>query len=140
MCKVLEEEDLLVYVARFCFFPLFLRTRFLSLPQHHVLLLLVCRRQWPELRNVDVPCYWLNVVPMYHLSGGTVCFVQRLGTIVTVGDAIQANLPIVIQHSHLVLSIRVQISMLSTMLAAVEPVMPRMTSSLHSAFPSAPNQ
>jgi hypothetical protein len=77
---------------------------------------------------------------MYRLSGGTVCFVQRLGTILTVGDDVQANLPIAIQHSHLVLSSRVPISMLSTMVAAAELVMPRTTSFLHRAFPSAPNQ
>jgi hypothetical protein len=140
MCKVLDEEGLSLYVVRSFIFPLFLRTRILSLLQRHVLLSLVCHMRWPESRSVDVPCYWLNVVPMYYLSGDMVCFVQHLGTILTVGDDVRASLPIAIQHSHLVLSSRVPISMLSTMLAAVELTMPRMTSFLHRVFPSAPNQ
>jgi hypothetical protein len=140
MYKVLEEEVLLLYVVRFCIFPLFLRTGFLSLLERHVLLSLVCHRRWPESRSVGVTCYWLNVVLMYHLSGDTVRFFQFLGTILTVGDAVQTNLPIAIQHNHLVLSSQVPIYMLSTMLAAVQLAMPRTTSFLHGAFPSVPNQ
>jgi hypothetical protein len=109
----------LLYVVKFCIFPLFLRTGFLSSLERHVLLSLVCNRRWPESRSVGVTCYWLNVVLMYHLSGDAVCFVHFLGTILTVGDAVQTNLPISIQHSHLVLSSQVPIYMLSTMLAAV---------------------
>jgi predicted RNA-binding protein with RPS1 domain len=76
---------------------------------------------------------------MYHLNDDTVCYVQRLDTILNVGDAVQANLLIYVQHSHMVLSIRVPVSMLSTELAAIELAMPRKTSFLHRAFPSVPN-
>jgi hypothetical protein len=75
-------------VARFCIFPLFPRTGFLSLLRQHVMLSLVCHMRWPESRSIDVLCYWLNVVLMYHLCGDTVCSVQRLGTIMTVGGAV----------------------------------------------------
>jgi predicted RNA-binding protein with RPS1 domain len=76
---------------------------------------------------------------MYHLSGYSVCYVQHLNTLLTVGDAVKANLLVAVQHNHRVLSIRAPISMLSTRLAAVELVMPRMTSSLRRAFPSVPS-
>jgi hypothetical protein len=66
-----------------------------------------------------VPCYTLSVVPMYHLNGDTVCYVQRLDTIMTVGDAVQANLPTSVQHRHMLLSSRVPVSMLSKRLADV---------------------
>jgi hypothetical protein len=45
------------------------------------------------------PCYGLSVVPMYHLKGGAVCCVQSIGTIPNVGDAVQANILVAIQHS-----------------------------------------
>jgi hypothetical protein len=77
---------------------------------------------------------------MSRLCGDTLCFAQRLGTILTVGGAVRASLPIGIQHSHLVQCSRWPISMRSTMLAAVELAMPRTTSFLCRAFPSAPNQ
>jgi predicted RNA-binding protein with RPS1 domain len=50
-------------------------------------------------------CAGLAVGGLSHFSGGTVCFVQRITTILTVGDAVQANIPIAIQHGHLVLNI-----------------------------------
>jgi hypothetical protein len=74
------------------------------------------------------------------LCGDAVFFVQRLGTILTVGGAVRASPPIAIQHSRLVLGSRVPISMISTMLAAVEFAMTGTTSFLCCAFPSAPNQ
>jgi hypothetical protein len=103
------------------------------------MLSLDCRTRWPESCTLDVPCYRLNVVTMYHLNGYTVCYVQRLNTILTVGDAVHANLPMAVQHNHLVLSIRVPVSVLSTRLAAVELAMPRTTSVLHRALPYVPN-
>jgi hypothetical protein len=140
MCKVLEEEGLSLFVVRFYIFPLLTQTGIFSLLQRHVLFSLVYHMQWPESRSVDVPCCWLNAVPMCRLCGDAVCFVQRLGTIMTVCGAVRASLPIVIQHSHLVLGSQVPISMLSTMLAAVELAMSKTTSFLRRAFPSAPNQ
>jgi hypothetical protein len=76
---------------------------------------------------------------MYHLNGDTVCYVQRIDTILNFGDAVQANLLIAVEHSHLVLSSRVTVSMLSKRISAVELAMPRTTSFLHLAFPSVPN-
>jgi hypothetical protein len=76
---------------------------------------------------------------MYHLNGDTVYYVQCLNTILTVGDAVQANLLMAVQHNYMVISIRVPVSMLSKRLAAVELAMPRTTSFLHCAFPSVPN-
>jgi hypothetical protein len=130
----------LLSVARFCVFPLFPQTGILSLLQRHELFSLVYHMWWPESISVTVPCCWLNDVPMCRLFGDTVCFVQRLGTILTIGGAVRSSLPVAIQHSHLVLGSRGPISMLSTMLATVELAMPRTTSFLHRAFPSAPNQ
>jgi hypothetical protein len=57
----------------------------------------------------------------------------------TVGGAVQANFTIAVQHSHLVLSSRVPVSMLSTRLAAVELAMPMPTFFLHLAFPFLPS-
>jgi hypothetical protein len=140
MYKDLEREGLLLSVARFCLFLLFPRTGILSLLQWHELFSLAYHMWWPESRRVTVPCCWLNDVPICPLCDGTVCFVQRLGTILTGGGAVRASLPIAIQHSHLVLGSQGPISMLSTILAAVELAMPRKTSFLLCAFPSAPNQ
>jgi hypothetical protein len=137
---VLEGEGLSLSNARFCVFPLFPQTGILYLPRRHEFFSLVYHMWWPESRSVTVPCYWLNTVPMCHFCGDTVCFVQRLGTILNVGGAVRASIPIAIQHRHLVLGSRGPIFMLSKMLAAVELATPRTTSFLCRAFPSAPNQ
>jgi hypothetical protein len=50
---------------------------------------------------------------MCRFCGDTVCFVQRLGTILTVGGAVRASLPIAIQHSHLVLGSRYSLTYMS---------------------------
>jgi hypothetical protein len=81
----------------------------------------------------------MNAVPMCHLSDGTVYFVQHLSTIRIVGDTVQTNLPVAEYRSHLVLSVLVPISMLSTKLADVELAMPTTTSFLHRDFPFVPS-
>jgi hypothetical protein len=73
---------------------------------------------------------------MCHLNDGTGCYGQRQGTIPIVGGTVRAIHLVVAHHSHLVLSIRVPVSMLFKRLVIVELVMPRLTSSLHLAFPS----
>jgi hypothetical protein len=73
---------------------------------------------------------------MCNLHGGTGCYVQSLGTIPNVGDAVRANHLIAVKHSHRVLSIRVPVSMLSARLDVVELAMPRTTSFLNLVFPS----
>jgi hypothetical protein len=99
---------------------------------------LVCHTRWPELQSVDVPYYGLMVVPICHLNDGTRCYVQIQGTILIVGGAVRAIHLVALQHSHLVLSIRVSVSMLSKRLAVVELAMPRSTSSLRLVFLSMP--
>jgi hypothetical protein len=55
------------------------------------------------------------------------------------GGAVQTSLLIAESHNHLVLSILVPVSMLSTRLAAVELAMPMPTFFLHLAFPFLPS-
>jgi hypothetical protein len=53
----------------------------------------------------------------------------------SVGGDVRAIHLVAAQHSHLVLSIRVPVSMISKRLVVVELAMPGSTSSLHLAFP-----